>query len=346
LGCSHEDIIEIDRRVLPKSPLLEFMEKYRLAVRDEDIALIDRGGLPLSIQTMQKSTISQTDSNPKLSVIEFTSVKVDSTGKIIDRPQGTAEIFVEDLGNDVSLTMVKISEGEFIMGSPTGEETSTEHERPQHLVKVPDFYMDQTLVTQAQWQRIMGYNPSKFTGDGGLPLEQVSWLEAQEFCKKLSKRVQREYRLPSEAEWEYACRSGTTTPFYFGKTISSEVVNYRAQEWLNLSTDIKYGDGKTGEFRNRTTLINEFSPNAFGLYDLHGNLSEWCLDHWHDNYQGAPSDGSAWLSNNDKANRIMRGGAWGNFPRNCRSARRKSFALDKRSDYFGFRVVCDIYRTL
>jgi formylglycine-generating enzyme required for sulfatase activity len=326
LKLRDEDIAEIDRRVLLKFPLFEFMNEYRMAITDEDIALFKQGGLPLLLQTRQKTTISQTDSNPKFSVIEFTSVKVDATGKVIDRPKGEAEIFVEDLGDGVSMTMVKIPGGEFLMGSPTGEEGRFDNESPKHPVRVPDFYMGQTLVTQAQWQQMMGNNPSHFTGDGRLPVEQVSWLDTQEFCQKLFQQTQRAYRLPSEVEWEYACRAGTTTLFYFGETISGVVANY---------------GGELG----KTTPVDNFPPNAFGLYDLHGNLWEWCLDHWHQNYQGAPADGSAWLSDDDKASRVLRGGSWLNLPRYCRSATRLNYTPDFRLNVIGFRVVCEIPRT-
>jgi eukaryotic-like serine/threonine-protein kinase len=137
-----------------------------------------------------------------LTKIQFTSVKLDRFGKIVDRPAGQAEIFREDIGNGISLTMVKISVGEL------------------------KFMMGQTLVTQAQWQVIMGNNPSRFTGDSKLPVDSVSWLDSMDFCQKLSQKTGRTYRLPSEVNWEYACRAGTSTPFTFGKTITSEVVNY------------------------------------------------------------------------------------------------------------------------
>jgi formylglycine-generating enzyme required for sulfatase activity/uncharacterized caspase-like protein len=357
LKLRDEDIAEIDRRVLLKSPLFQLMNKYRIAITDEDIALFEQGGLPLLLQTRQKSTISQIDSNPKLSVIEFTSVKVDSTGKIIDQPQGKAEIFIEDLGNGVSLTMVKIPAGEFLMGSPESEEGRIDSESPKHLVKVPDFYLGQTLVTQAQWQQLMGNNPSyfkrygklpvwqqligknplHFREDGKLPVEQVSWLGTQEFCQKLSEQFGRLYRLPSEAEWEYACRAGTKTPFYYGETITSKLANYYSELIYSQESKMKN--------RGKTTLVGEFPPNLYGLYDMHGNLWEWCEDHWHQNYQGAPLDGSAWLSDDDKPDRLLRGGFWEGSPRSCRSACRYHFTPKFRHYFIGFRVVCEIPKT-
>ncbi|KAI9135374.1 formylglycine-generating enzyme family protein [Acaryochloris sp. CCMEE 5410] len=140
------------------------------------------------------------------------------------------------------------------------------------------------------------------------------------------------YRLPTEAEWEYACRARTATPFHFGATLSAQYSNYYAKE--------TYGPGEIGEFREKTTPIDYFQiGNAFGLIDMHGNVGEWCLDHWHENYDKAPTDGSAWLTNDEKANRILRGGSWISYPRGCRSAARDHFDPDRTINYFGFRIV-------
>jgi formylglycine-generating enzyme required for sulfatase activity/nucleoside phosphorylase len=285
-----------------------------------------------------------------LSITEFSPVKLNKKGTIVAQPKTQIPIYTEDLGNTISLKMVKIPAGEFSMGSTT-EEGRYGYESPQHKVKVPEFYISQTLVTQAQWQQIMKNNPAKFKGDDNLPVEQISWIEAQKFCQELSQSTHRKHRLPSEAEWEYACRAGTTTPFYFGTTISSEVANYRAQD-EKVEDKIqpgKYGNGKLGEFRNKTTPVGHFPPNGFGLYDMHGNLWEWCLDHWHENYDQAPSDGSAWLSDRT-ASRLVRGSSWLNIPRYCRSASRSHFPHDSPHNGphydVGFRVVCEILKTL
>jgi formylglycine-generating enzyme required for sulfatase activity len=365
LGISPDDAESIEAEVLqPYTELVHKLGEYEKAL----IEAVESGypfspmveaalkayyeeGLKLKyehiVEIEQRVLKAVKSSLPK---IQFTSVKVDVKGEIIDRPQGEAEIFVEDLGDDVSLTMVKIPGSEFLMGSPISEEGHRDSESPQHLVKVPEFYMGQTLVTQAQWQQVMGNNPSHFTGDGKLPVEQVSWLDTQEFCQKLSTQTPHKYRLPSEAEWEYACRARTNTPFYFGETISAEVANYCAQDWEYQGTTYpgKYGNGKLGEFREKTTLVGDFPPNAFGLYDLHGNLWEWCQDHWHENYQGAPIDGSSWLDLDaaENAFRVLRGGSWFSIPRYCRSASRFNYSPDFRNFNFGFRVVCEIPRTL
>ncbi|MDE5113317.1 MAG: formylglycine-generating enzyme family protein, partial [Trichodesmium sp. St15_bin1_1] len=186
-------------------------------------------------------------------------------------------------------------------------------EGPQHYVNVPEFLMGKYTVTQAQWQAVMGNNPSYFKGKNR-PVEMVSWNDATKFCKKLSKKMGRDYRLPSEAEWEYACRAGTTTPFYFGETITGELANYRASK--------TYAHEQKGEYREQTTPVGQFPPNAFGLYDMHGNVWEFCQDVWHNNYDGAPVDGSAWVNGGDSRLRVYRGGSWIVYSSRCRSALR------------------------
>jgi formylglycine-generating enzyme required for sulfatase activity len=187
-------------------------------------------------------------------------------------------------------------------------------------------------------------------------VERVNWYDAIEFCARLSKLRGREYRLPSEAEWEYACRAGTTTPFHFGETITGELANYNARK--------TYAGEAEGEDRGQTTPVGQFPPNAFGLYDMHGNVWEWCLDPWHENYQGEPPrDGSVWDEDNnnnryqnllsstkelltDKQYRALRGGSWINHPRLCRSASRSGYNPDSRYYInYGFRVVCRFPRT-
>jgi len=229
-----------------------------------------------------------------------------------------AKDFVEDLGNGITLTMVQIPGGTFIMGSPEGEAGRYKNETPQRQVKVPGFFMGKYEITQAQYQAIMGNNPSKFKGEKR-PVEQVSWNDAVEFCQKLSQKTGKTYRLPSEAEWEYACRAGTKTPFYFGETITTELANFGGKE---------------------TKPVGSFPPNAFGLYDMHGNVWEWCQDYWHDNYyNGAPTDGSAWLTGGDNTSRLLRGGSWLTILWRCRCAYRTNDSLTKRGNFIGFRVV-------
>ena len=270
---------------------------------------------------------------------EFTVVRVNDRGGEIDRQRRRAEFFAEDLGNGVILEMVSIPGGSFVIGSPDGEKEREDGEGPQHRVTVPEFFMGKYPVTQAQYQAVMGDNPSDFKGDN-LPVESVFWYDAELFCKKLAERTGRLYRLPREAEWEYACRAGTTTPFHFGETIAAELANYHSNN--------TYASEPKGEFRGKTTPVGSFKvANAFGLFDMHGNVWEWCQDSWHENYQGAPTDGSAWIA--DKSidqDRVMRGGAWDDLPRYCRSGARNNDSPEFRNDGWrnsrGFRVIAEV----
>ncbi|MBW4612303.1 MAG: SUMF1/EgtB/PvdO family nonheme iron enzyme [Desmonostoc vinosum HA7617-LM4] len=265
-----------------------------------------------------------------LQISQFEVVTVDARGNITNRRNCQAKYFVEDLGGGVTLNMVQIPSGTFTMGSPAGEKGRISNEGPQHQVTVSEFFMGKYEVTQAQYQAIMGNNPSNFKGEKR-PVEKVSWNDAVEFCKKLSQRMGRTYRLPSEAEWEYACRAGTTTPFYFGETITSDLVNYKGT--------YTYASASKGQYRQQTTEVGIFPPNAFGLYDMHGNVLEWCQDHYHSNYQGAPTNGSAWFNDNDNQYCLLRGGSWYYIPVYCRSATRYWNGADLRYFTFGFRVV-------
>ena len=241
------------------------------------------------------------------------------------------------------------------MGSPDDEVDRSSVEGPQHRVRVEPFFLGKYPVTQAQWQAVaampqinreLKVDPSGFKGKNR-PVEQVSWYDAVEFCDRLSQQTRREYRLPTEAEWEYACRAGTTTPFHFGETITTDLANYRgtdnkAYEWSGF-----YGQGPKGIYCEETTPVGSFDgANAFGLAEMHGNVWEWCLDHWHENYKGAPVDGSAWLSSDKNADRVLRGGSWFNDPRICRSAYRLHDFPGIRNFILGFRVVCVPPRTL
>ncbi|MEH2124725.1 MAG: SUMF1/EgtB/PvdO family nonheme iron enzyme [Nostoc sp.] len=231
-----------------------------------------------------ESSTSHTTEAISLKSFQFEVVTVDAKGKITNRSNREAKYFIEDLGNGINLEMVQIPGGTFMMGSPEKEAGRDKDESPQHQIKVPGFFMGKYEITQAQYQTIMGNNPSYFKGEKR-PVEQVSWDDAVEFCQKLSQKRGKTYRLPSEAEWEYACRAGTKTPFYFGETITTDLVNYKG--------DSPYGSAPKGEYRQQTTDVGKFLPNSFGLYDMHGNVWEWCKDVYNDNYQGAPKDGSA-----------------------------------------------------
>jgi formylglycine-generating enzyme required for sulfatase activity len=224
--------------------------------------------------------------------------------------------------------MVQIPWGTFTMGSLAREKGRNDNESPQHQVNVPSFYMGKYIVTQAQYQAIMGKNPSSFKG-AKRPVEQVSWNDAVKFCNKLSQKTGRTYRLPSEAEWEYACRAGTTTPFHFGETITTDLANYDG--------NYPYASAPKGKYRNETIPVGSFPPNTFGLYDMHGNVWEWCQDSWDENYNGAPTDGSAW-NDNENNYRMLRGGSWYGGSGSCRCAGRgRDYPVSRY--YYGFRVV-------
>ncbi|WP_299411750.1 bifunctional serine/threonine-protein kinase/formylglycine-generating enzyme family protein [Acaryochloris sp. IP29b_bin.148] len=279
---------------------------------------------------------------------DFEIVSVDEYGRIINRSKKQAQFFKEDLGNGVTLDMVAIPGGTFIMGSHNCESERLETEGPQHEVTVPAFYVGKYPITQAQWKAVMGPNPSHFKG-ANRPVESVSWGDAIDFCEKLSKKSGKHYRLPSEAEWEYICRAGTITTYYYGETISTDLANYRGTDRGFFTVEPgNYGSGPKGEYREQTTEVGSFSPNAFGLYDMHGNVWEWCQDTWHENYEGAPTDGSAWINENDgDSRRVQRGGSWDDVPRYCRSATRNRLNPSFRfNSDFGFRVALVASSTL
>ena len=276
----------------------------------------------------------------------MTKVSILMTNLVIRRERKQARYFAEKLGDAIALDMILVPGNTFIMGSPEDELDRRDNEA-QHEVTVSTFFMGRYLVTQAQWRFVaelpqskqaLNPNPSRFTGDDR-PVERVFWFDAVEFCDRLSIYTRRDYRLPSEAEWEYACRAETTTPFYFGRTLTTDLANYDG--------NYTYADGSKGEYRQETTPIDHFGiANAFGLCDMHGNVWEWCEDHWHGSYEGAPIDGSAWLSEKENAGRSLRGGSWSADPRNCRSASRFYFTPDDADDALGFRTVCHAPRTL
>ena len=299
------------------------------------------------------------------------------------RWQSRTQVFRERL-DGLELAMVRIPAGAFLMGSPPEEPERQESEGPQHRVELEEFLMGQTPITQAQWREVAEWQPlageswgreldpepsffqtrsnpkakNSFGGRFSLleretdsdqrPVDNVSWLDAMEFCERLSRRTGRTYTLPSEAQWEYACRAGSITPFHFGPTITPALANYNG--------NTTYANGPQGENRKQTTPVRLFSANDWGLHDMHGNMWEWCLDHWHDSYERAPADGSAWLnpseptkkatskkgdnSDSEEEMRLLRGGSWDVDPRFCRSAYRDHDRPGVANYGVGFRVVC------
>ena len=250
------------------------------------------------------------------------------------RHRGKAKYITLELGNNITLDLIGIPGGQFSMGSPQNELEREAKESPQHSVTIRPFLMGKYPITQAQWFAVMGNNPSRFaepdTASSKRPVERVSWFDCCQFCEKLSQLVGRKFRLPTEAEWEYACRGKTQTAFHFGSTIGTELANYNG--------DGNYGSGFKGDNRQETTDVDLFPANQFGLYDLHGNVAEWCADTWHRDYQNAPDDGSAWISNNPKDLRVLRGGSWRHHPGSCRSAQRLKSLPNSKSDAISFRI--------
>ncbi|BAB77059.1 formylglycine-generating enzyme family protein [Anabaena sp. FACHB-709] len=266
--------------------------------------------------------------------------------RIIRRQKKPAQYYTEELGNDIGLDMMLIPGGTFLMGSPDSEEARLRYESPQHEVTVGKFYMGRYPITQAQWRVVAEWEKIDMELDPDLsnfkedyqgidrwtrPVETVTWEEAKEFCERLSRKTGREYRLPTEAEWEYACRAGTSTPFHFGEIITTELANYNGEN--------VYEGGVKGGYRRQTTPVGYFQvANNFGLYDMHGNVWEWCEDDWHDSYEGAPNNGSAWVESGTGSTKVIRGGSWRDIAMDCRCASRiDDLVFENRIN--GFRVV-------
>jgi formylglycine-generating enzyme required for sulfatase activity len=302
----------------------------------------------------------------------YETVTADNRGSIISRKQKQVNGYAESI-NGLPLEMVEIPGGTFLMGTGEGEKeqiireyaknvggqdiSQTQRsnarqrasgwvmkEMPQHIVRVKGFFMGKYEVTQAQWRAVarlprisidLQADPSQFKGDE-LPVEGIRWDEAVEFCQRLSKTTSREYRLPSEAEWEYAARGGRTTQFPLGDAITTDLANFWGDE--------PFGEAPIGVFRETTSRVGSLSvANEFGLYDVSGNVWEWCADHWHDSYAGAPSDGTPWLAGRSSDDHVVRGGSWDDAASYCRSASRGRDAESRRAtNRYGFRVAVSV----
>lgn len=308
----------------------------------------------------------------------FESITVDITGTVTKRTQNTVQTLKETLNAVVQLEMVVIPGGTFTMGAPRQEAQSQDIEHLTRSVTLPGFCLGRYPITQGQWQAVvqstepvgkaLAANPAKFKQDFRMrsdaldrPVERVSWYDAIEFCARLSKKTGRRYFLPSEAQWEYACRAGTRSPFHFGETISCDLANYWCQDDPVLGWQFRhssrYGREYLGTPWRQTTPVNFFAyPNAFGLNDMHGNVAEWCADPWHPTYANAPTDGRVWDDRGDldyqdvSSNigrllkspdyRVVRGGSWHSLVGYCRSAfRLRGYAM-AALDLQGFRVCC------
>ncbi len=227
---------------------------------------------------------------------------------------------------------VFIRGGEFTMGSPSYE-PERQGVETQHQVAVGDFYMGQFAVTQAEWCSVTGTNPSTFQGDN-LPVECVSWDDCQAFIQALNRKTSKTYRLPTEAEWEFACRAGTITPFNTGGNLTTDEANYDG--------NYPYNKNRKGQYRKSTVAVDSFAPNAWGLYNMHGNVWEWCSDSYDSDYYAACKARGV-VTNPENtvqgSDRVLRGGGWNYFAESCRSALRLSFTPDFRNSHVGFRLV-------
>ncbi|PZV18962.1 MAG: serine/threonine protein kinase [Pseudanabaena sp.] len=252
----------------------------------------------------------------------------------INTRQKTGKIYIETLGNvqgrPIGLEMVFIPAGRLQIGSPINEFERSEEESPRHIVNISPFFMSRFPITQRQWKILMDNNPAIFIGNGDRPVETVTWYDTQVFCQKLAERTGRPYRLPSESEWEYACRAGTLTAFGFGETIAANLANY------NGASPYKYAP--QGISNSSTTEVGTYPANGFGLHDMHGNVWEWCADNWHDDYDLLPKDGSAWTQGGDCSCRVIRGGSWRDPAHYCRSAKRSKNAVSQGDRITGFRI--------
>ena len=238
---------------------------------------------------------------------------------------------------DTCPKMVVVPAGSFTMGSPPGEKDGEDDEGPQRSVTIPSaFAVGKFEVTFAEWDACVAdggctaYIPSdEGWGRGSRPVINVSWDDAKAYVAWLSKKTGKTYRLLSEAEWEYAARAGTTTPFSTGRTITTDQANFNG--------NYTYNGSRKGQYRQKTVSVGSFPANAFGLHDMHGNVWEWVEDCWHDSYRGAPSNGSAWTTG-DCSLRVLRGSSWFSEPRYLRSANRSRYLSDFRLNDSGLRV--------
>jgi formylglycine-generating enzyme required for sulfatase activity len=248
-----------------------------------------------------------------------------------------------DLGNGEKLVVVLIPPGTFRMGAPEGEQDASSDEKPHRVTLLRPFYLGKFHVTQGQYEAVIGKNPSYYSPSGPgaakvkgmptfrFPVEQVSWDDADKFCTLLGKKVGRAVTLPTEAEWEYACRAGTETPFHFGKVLNGKQAN--------IDGNFPYGTGQKGPFLGRPTEVgsNNYPPNAWGLYDMHGNVYQWCRD-WYGPYDDLNTTDPERMNKVSQDARVLRGGSCFYVAGRCRAAHRDSSAPSNSTDHFGFRV--------
>ena len=296
--------------------------------------LVATGDRPLLSTVIQPEDRNHLD----LETFDFEVSTVDKAGKIRRSQMHRASFFSVPFNGAERLEMVAIAPGKFWMGAAKSESPRKSYEAPRHRVGISPFFISKYPITQSQWaavaalpkiRRDLPTDPSHFQG-GDRPVESVSWLEAVEFCDRLSQHTGRRYQLPSESQWEYACRAGTQTPFHTGETIASQFANY-----VGTCT---YKAEAAGEYRQATVPVGRYSPNAFGLHDMHGNVWEWCADAWHRNYRDSPKNGQIRTSDRQPQMRAIRGGGWLDSPDKIRSASRSGYLETALNRTIGFRV--------
>jgi formylglycine-generating enzyme required for sulfatase activity len=276
----------------------------------------------LFVYPAAKALVQQAKRDIRSQPYEFESNIFD--GENIHQISHQGRCFTENLGKDIVLEMVYIPSGSFLMGDLPEEYYKCC--MPQHSVTVLAFSIGKFAITQAEWLAVMDHNPSANLGSDRLPVDNVSWDDTTEFCQRLSRSTGRKYRLPSEAEWEYTCRAGTTTAYSWGNEIDRRFANY-----FDFDSQAEWG----------TKPVGSYDPNVFGLYDMHGNVFEFCQDRWHCNYENAPTDGSAWIEAEQLDQIVIRGGSFDYYEDNCRSSYRTDTCRDYRYQGTGFRVACD-----
>jgi formylglycine-generating enzyme required for sulfatase activity len=304
----------------------------------------DRSESAFGDRPMENSLITST--------FDFEFVSIDTCGHEVKRDRGQASFFTEALGDGVIMEMVQIPEGTTQLGSPKSEQGRVNNEEEPHFVTPAPYFISKYPITQAQWKAVaflpkvehgLDSDPSFFKGSSR-PVEQVSWYEAVEFCARLSRVSGRSYLLPTEVEWEYACRAGTPTPFHFGETLTTDLANYCGEDHYGKQRTSQgifysgsYGKGSTGIDRKETTEVNHFqAANGFGLYAMHGTVWEWCSRR-HESHLDGESPGEE-----DQRQRPLRGGSWKSSPLMCRSASRLTKPPAYRESFVGFRVVYSI----
>ena len=328
------DILPLEERITKIEQRLTDLESSSSAIAPEP-----------AIPESANEIVSPTVPLPPPQGLTIETPKVNETGEIIERGVHQVQYFKEALGDGIFLEMIYIPGGTFLMGSPETEMGCQSCETPQHSVTLDGFFFGKFPITQRQWEVVAHYpkvkrtldlEPSFFKGSDR-PVEQISWEDAVEFCDRLSQHTQRPYRLPSEAQWEYACRAGSLEPFCFGPTLTGELANYMAKHL--------YRGESVSTYRQETTPVDFFYPNVFGLYDLHGNVWEWCADAWHPSYDNAPTSGEPWLSSQTNARHVLKGGSWDYDAPKCRCASRYAYhpqAVGVKQ--FGLRVMCALGR--